>query len=818
MNSSLPGFLNRPFSFGSDSKTASLKLHNELEYLLDAPRLKINDQGNFVKIGLIGWIWEQFKEILGWDNRANLEILRFRLIQMFAQAAEEGLLTENDCSEPNNLIKRVAQKVGLISSSNKTSELNAILEKVIQSVTKPAPTKPEFQHLISSYRIHHANQLQPHSIIWKIANLWQKQQENTEEFTQDDFETSEEQDHEPTFSDQDQKSDHFQKSPPPPVATIQEPSNQALTLEERKNPLSVELLETLKDTQSLAEELEKLTFSKEISYKDLYLRLMLVAPSPMADQTKLIHSWISDILTLTSNPLPNLMRLDQALKVLNFRNAFPLLVVAYRLPILFKNEEERQLDPSKNFIKSCDQVATEMGSRLSKLIQEHPEEYQALDLTDLTLKAKALQFDVSSAPFQFRYELMEQQRVRLEREKAENWIKLGGLGLLLGSGALLGGAAYAIQTLTQPSPPPPPTIYDYLKDNLWKFGPSTLAAIVIGGVAYSLFHRLTKSPTITLADIEEKLKGNNGRGDFTYDHGIKKATPENEQLVFTKRGVTYKAYPLRIQKDKSLVIPHFGYGQANEIDFIYFKDNQGEDYLIIASTYPNFMCYVGMVNLKDLSEDEKGNLINALRDFDITDKKTTISLIEKDEDKAERLENKKQQRYLLDLCNKITNATGREDVGGKFNYHALLNDDRMEPIKIIPSAYQDRFVEPEKDYMICRITADQLGLEQIEPNQEIIFTLLKTESDQDHYHLIINIPTPKMRYLIEIDYDRIAGGYGIISKALEGIKIEVEGKSIEIPLTETEQIQDKRKRGEELRQRREEKKAEEERLRAEEKS
>ena len=476
-----PPFLSRPLYLDNPSTVS-----NELKTIAHAHALAVDKLGHFKEISLIGWLWEQFKEILGLDNRTNPEVLRFRVLQLVAESAEKGLITKNDCSGVNSLVHRAAQKVGLIPnrrSPENLNELNSILQTIIQYVEDPKQTPPNFKNLIENYRVHYLDILTPHSFLDRIRLPWQQ---NHEEFPQSESELMEKQDDESSseFSDQS-----------PEIEQANQLFSQKVP---KQNPMILDLLLKLADTTILAKQLEDLASqmpSSKASYKDLYLKLLFTNPSKIIENEKLIQEWVSDILSLSTNwPAqwgPKAANIDQELQFLNFNNAFALISAAYRLSHLIKNEEEKQQDPSQDLIKQCQHAIDFFGSRLEKLILEHPSDYQNLDLTDLSPQNPTWQFDLS-VPYQFLYELMKQQRLNEEKNK-KTLYRSAGIGLL-SVGALAGGAIYLVKELCKTPPPPVKTsFFPFFEINLWNTVNALGAAVIIGGTLTWFYRFKSKS-------------------------------------------------------------------------------------------------------------------------------------------------------------------------------------------------------------------------------------------------------------------------------------------------------------------------------------
>ena len=587
---SLPTFLVQPFHFEQNAN-ASQKLRKDLKTLVETKSfLELDDEGCFVKIGLISWIWEQFKGLLGFENHTKNEYLRFRLLQLVTQATQEGLLTKNDCSSPNSLIQKVAQKAGLLGhpTTRQLEEINVICQAIIHYVNNPNESKPDLNGLMQSYQLQHIRELAPQSILQRIKNSWQNQQV-TQELTQEELDS---------FSQED---DVSEPSSPTPLTRPSTPLP--------KNPSSLELLNKLTDSQALAEELEKLTPSRDASYLDLYLRLMLINKID-SNNEKLIYEWLSHMLSPSTEESQKIEFFDRVLKLLDFQKAFALLVLAYRLPLLLIQEEKKQLDPSEDFIRQCQQMAAFSGVRLEKLIQDHPSEYQTLDLTRLSPMATAMQIDMSALTYQFLFELIEQQRLRQESEKIALWKKVAVLGSLIGVGSLFGGVVFAIKKLTAEPIKPPPTLMERMYDHK---GIIVATTAILGAAAFALHkYRVTpKKPKIPRTKLPGKpIRSCNLLGIAS----ILKSEPVKGPIGKVEIGTNPTLIDnILITNNKTLLIPKAGLSDPIKVTVLVYTFNN-VDYLILNIVHNNekYVCGFSFTNL-EIQDDQKKAFIKNLQ-------------------------------------------------------------------------------------------------------------------------------------------------------------------------------------------------------------
>ena len=310
---------------------------------------------------------------------------------------------------------------------------------------------------------------------------------------------------------------HFQN----PNSSEFDSANQAQLISgvSRKNLSNLELLNKLANTEALAEELKKSTPFAEIGFKELYLRSIL--PFPLKENNeKLVYDWFSS--QLSDYEEQKTVLFDKALKLLPFKEAFALLVAAYRLPILLKNEEQKHLNPSKHFIQQCQLQEIAMGARLETLIEEHPSEYQTLDLTSLSPSARAMQFDTSGVSNQFFLELMNQQKLSQNLKNGKTWIKVAGLGSFLGAGILL-GTVYTIRKWKETvAIPPLPTYLDHVKN----YSPIVVISVALAILAAYAKHVKKKDPSlpdliksITPEFIAHRLKDGTIKQEYYYEFG-----------------------------------------------------------------------------------------------------------------------------------------------------------------------------------------------------------------------------------------------------------------------------------------------------------
>lgn len=513
--------LNRPYNLGTNPEEATQKLHKDLKIIANSRWVRISDDGDFEQISLIKWVVENIRGILGFVDHTKIEVLRLRLQQLLAQAAEKGLLTKDDCFGPKNLVFLVGKKIGLIqkNATREAKELNEFFKNVLQKVANPSENKPDLNRFVERYRARHMEDLQPHSLPWKIVNAWHKQtrplnEENDEDATQSEFGSSQEQETEggaSGFSDkpmyQQPENQEFvaptktaqplQFIPPTPSQVGQLTNKTPIVQQEEKKSYNTDFLEKISNIDDLRDELEKMTPSAEVSYKELYLRHMLASPLQRTDYDALVNEWVSDTLSMTNNWssqwTQKAVNLDRTLSALDFKNSLSLLVAGFRLALLVKNEEEKQFEPSDQLISQCILAKEAFGSRLKALIDSNQKEFLSLNL--VSFSPKELRFHKDTLSYQFLKILSDQQKLRLENEKIANWYKLTGIGIL-GAGALLSGAAYAlVRQFTYVPPPPPPPVQQYfpsLSDAFLGLG-YAIPLVAIAGIAYHCFTKPKKT-------------------------------------------------------------------------------------------------------------------------------------------------------------------------------------------------------------------------------------------------------------------------------------------------------------------------------------
>lgn len=183
------------------------------------------------------------------------------------------------------------------------------------------------------------------------------------------------------------------------------------------NPEAAIFLKNLSNRERLQSEFAKISNVKDIDPREFYVRRMLINPYLSAEYEQLINEWIFDSLPINDD-WPNHFdakqeKIDRALALLDFENAFAFLTAGYLLAhfSFFTNSEN--LD-----------VIAFFESRLQSLIHANPEKYQELNLNQLSLKhSTALKFNKTSLPFKFISELKEQRNHRLKIEKISFWSK-----------------------------------------------------------------------------------------------------------------------------------------------------------------------------------------------------------------------------------------------------------------------------------------------------------------------------------------------------------------------------------------------------------
>lgn len=518
--------LNRPYNLGNTPEDATQKLHKDLKIIAQSRWVRVSDDGDFEQIGLIKWVVENIRGILGFVDHTKLEVLRFRLQQLLSQAAEKGLLTKEDCFGPKNLVFLVGKKMGLIQrkvATRDAKELNEFFKNLLQKVANPSENKPNLNRFVERYRARHLQDLQPHSLPWKIVNAWQKQarplnEDYEEESTQSEF-GSQEQETDGGASEFSDKPMYQQPESQEFVAPAKTLTAQPLQIipttpsqvgpqltaktprvqQNEKKSYCTDFLERISHVDDLRDELEKLTPSPEVSYKELYLRNMLANPLQRTDYDNLVNEWVSDTLSMTndwsSHWTQNAVNLDRTLSALDFKNSLSLLVAGFRLALLVKNEEEKQFEPSDQLISQCILAKEAFGSRLKTLIDSNQREFLSLNLSNFS--PKELRFYKDTLSYQFLKILSDQQKLRLENEKISNWYKLTGIGLV-GAGALLSGAAYALVKHLTHVPEviaTPVQTYPTISDAILSIG-YVVPIAVIAGIAYHCLSKPRSKPTI----------------------------------------------------------------------------------------------------------------------------------------------------------------------------------------------------------------------------------------------------------------------------------------------------------------------------------
>lgn len=205
----------------------------------------------------------------------------------------------------------------------------------------------------------------------------------------------------------------------------------------QQNPEATIFLKNLSDRERLQSEFAKISKIKDIDPREFYVRRMMINPYLSAENEHLINEWILDSLPTNDEWQKDFHfkeeKIDRALALLDFENAFALLTAGYLLAHFSFFNGSENLD-----------VIAFFESRLQSLIQAEPEKYQELNLNELSLKhSAALKFNKTSLPFAFISELKEQRNHRLKSEKIIFLSKILPLsilstGTLLASGFWLG--------------------------------------------------------------------------------------------------------------------------------------------------------------------------------------------------------------------------------------------------------------------------------------------------------------------------------------------------------------------------------------------
>lgn len=482
--------LNSPYNLGNHREEATQKLHKDLKIIAHSRWVQVNqDHGDFEEIGIIKWIFENIKGILGFVDHTKREVLRFRLQQLLAQATEKGLLTKEDCFGPKKLATLI--EVGLMqgkSSPKDAKEISDFIKTLLQKVVQPSENKPDLNDFVERYRVRHMQDIQPHSLPWKIAYAWQKQtgpleEDEDDEWTKWEFESSKEQD--PT----EKQTESLEGVAPFTNETRQE---------ENKS-YGADFLEKISKTDDLRDELEKLAFSPEINYQELYLHYLIADSLQKAETDAFVNQWISDTLSFADHGshqwLQNANHFDRILQALDFKNSLALLTAGYRLALLVKNQEEKQLHPSNQIIKQCILAKEAFGSRLKTLIDSHQKEFQNLHLTNFS--PKELRFYKDSLSYQFFNLLSDQIKLRKAKENTTDWFINAGMKLM-SAGAILGVAGYALKHFTNVAPPLPPPepkiLFPTFTDRIVGLG-FTAAIVVVAGITFHcLYNPQTNSP------------------------------------------------------------------------------------------------------------------------------------------------------------------------------------------------------------------------------------------------------------------------------------------------------------------------------------
>ena len=269
------------------------------------------------------------------------------------------------------------------------------------------------------------------------------------------------------------------------------------------NPASIDLLNRLAQTEKISEELDRLKSSPEVDKRELYLQYVLSGSSGNEIE-KLVFEWMTTTLSFSNsyNLGQEIVKFNRALGMLDFKHAFSLAAAAYRIALL-SNEQSNPY------------ATLAFAATLEKLIQEHPIDYQALNLSDLSLKSQALHFDVSTAPLPFLIELREQQKA-LKHEKTA-LVKLVGIGLL--SAAAITGMSYAAaKNLIADSPLPPTTLLDHVNNHLGKIIAVAIGSFVILGTYFRFKEKKVEQGAIvslSLSEIKTILAKTTDENDFS---------------------------------------------------------------------------------------------------------------------------------------------------------------------------------------------------------------------------------------------------------------------------------------------------------------
>lgn len=565
--------LNRPYNLENHREEATQKLHKDLKTIAHSRWVQINDEhGDFEEIGLIKWIFERIKGVLGFVDHTKREILRFRLQQLLAQTVEKGLLTKEDCFGPKNLASLIEMGLnqGKVASKD-AKEISDFVKNLLQKVVNPSENKTNLNDFVERYRVRHLEDLQPHALPWKIAHAWQKQtgpldEEDDEEFTHWEFESS-------------QDSQNL-------VTTIPNKTFQ----DEKKLSVS-DFLEKISTLDDLRAELEKLTFPQEVNYKELYLHYLIANSLPRTDYDALVNEWISDTLSCNDQWshqwLQKSNNFDGILQALDFKNSLSVLIAGYRLALLVKNQEEKQHNPSSQLINECLLAKEAFESRLKTWITSHQKEFENLNLSNFS--PRELRFDKDSLSYHFLNLLSNRHRLQKENGKTYDWFLKG--AKLISGGAILGAVGYTLKQLIDTPPPPPlpkATIFTSLSHEILGLG-FAVTFMTIAGIA---FHFLNKPQTTPPTKKIIKNKGSkrlnkikdlladatqfkcfNWMGDhYQPTDKITVRCGNSHKIIHTKPSQDGDLYTIKIQDKR--IDPY----NENHLGFF---NKEGKDYLIL---------------------------------------------------------------------------------------------------------------------------------------------------------------------------------------------------------------------------------------------
>ena len=353
-------------------------------------------------------------------------------------------------------------------------------------------------------------------------------------------------------------------------------------LDLQKNPTCSNLLNKLAQTEKITEELEKVRTSPEFNQHELYLRYLLSGSLIQNEDEKLVLDWMKTILAFSSSydPSKAAAKFNRALEKLDFQHAFALAVAAYRIALL-PNE------PKNDF------ATIAFAASIEKLIQEHPSDYHALELNDLSLQSKALRFDVSTVPQPFLIELSDQQKVP-DDPKNMNWFRLIIISVL-GSAALYATANYFTR---ETKPVTPPTLLDHI-NNHWDKIALSISAFTVSSIFF--WSRKAKKDIIaslSLKEIQNILNRSKSNNDFSIDGSAQLRairSPFKFNAAWTGRTFNLKFEPQRLTISKeNLGLSKISTKKIN----ICFRELNKEEYLII-HIHRNKVHYLCGFKIKD---------------------------------------------------------------------------------------------------------------------------------------------------------------------------------------------------------------------------